>query len=485
MATADFEFGITYRGTQEQMLTLLDIIRKYDNGTGDIYLSFTNLVVKNKRCVLGINKDEEILAAIAESDGEISFSATGPYGRFSDLSEIDIFRCIAEATPDASFDGTIEGFTSYTEEKLACELKNGILYTDTSFMANEDYSDAYFDYFTELLPHEDFTDMFELDPDVFDEDAYNIFVADTLCDDICLDDLDYEDFYEEIFSACGLEDLDVPTPERYEAGLEAYRELGIQSFDDFLDNADDLFDKNHYEYDPVAKEYVTGSSRPFPSGVIEINDQIREYLSAKGLPCTDEDIDALSVEDVYAILAGTYGVSEAVSEEPGETPLEEAEEEFAAVEDAPAEIAEIADAVEEGTAESAENGAAVEEISAGASEEIVPAEKPATEPAEEAVPAEETVSEEMDEAFSAEENSEEEPAAEATVTAVPAQEPVEDSVAAVPAEKSPAEAKSSKAWIAWLIIVLLAAVAISGYFFCPFLYRIFNAAADFVRGLFA
>ena len=461
MGTADFDMSMTLRGTADEITVMLKEFKRYCGRDTEAYFSMPSAEIGDEHVVLDPD-DEEFESMLEKAQGELTVSAAGPYGKYFELNDVDVFRDMAKAAPNASFEAGIEGFTSYTEQKLDCELKDGILHISTFFMSNEEGPEAYIEYFMELLPFDDFVEMFEVDTTDFDEDSYREFIACcVIFNEGGLLDMDYEEFCGEMEDCAGVDETG------YEAALERYAELEIMSFEQFEDDAD-FGDRFEYEYDPVAGEYIgKAKAKPMvkPGVAYEINDDIRAYLEQNGLPCDDAAIAALSVEEVYEILAGTYGNKSA------ETAPAEAEP---ATEPAPVEaepVVEPAPVEEEPAVEPAP-------VEAEPAAETAPVEEePAAEPAPvEAEPAVEPAP------------VEEEPAVEpAHAEAEPAAEtaPVEAEPAAEPASAGAEQPKKrSKAWIVWLIVAVVAAAIAAAAVFCPFVSELMETALASIITLF-
>ncbi len=252
MATADFETFFVLRGTAQENRALVDVIKRYDEGVNGAYFSFFHMRVDGVTYHLD-SIGENVLRAALANGSPVEISANGPYGSYMELNDVDIFRDMAKAAPGASFEANIEGFASYSEQSLDCELKDGVLHISTFYMDNDEGPEAYTQYFTDLLPFDDFVLLFEMDPETFDEDLYRDFISDCfMCEeDLRLDRMDYESFFE-----YHTEDLCALDEESFEQAIEKIRPLDIMSYEDFIDDADCGF-RQELDYDPVADKYIT------------------------------------------------------------------------------------------------------------------------------------------------------------------------------------------------------------------------------------
>ena len=121
MATADFTFGITLDGTLEEVLAMLTVFQEYEKGKNGVYFSFCELKRGCKTVRMDKLDEDALRAFVEDGEGAVEVSGLGPYGRYGELNDIDVFREMAEAAPNASLEVEITGFTSYTEQSLRCD----------------------------------------------------------------------------------------------------------------------------------------------------------------------------------------------------------------------------------------------------------------------------------------------------------------------------------------------------------------------------
>ncbi len=442
MATADLDFNLNIKGTPEEIASMLNVAFEYFEGKDGVYFSCARISVGDKDLHLSMSSREEIFEAVSGSD-TVGVSALGPFGRYGEIDEVDIFRDMAQVAPKASFTANISGFAGYADQSLRAELADGLLKVSTSYLSDDCRGEGELEYFKSNLPYDEFIELFKLDSEEFDEEMYEEFISDNLC---CYDfvgeffeETDYEDFLELFEVECPL------TEDEYSEIVEQYMDMGEESCGEYLER-EGFAVRENYTYDPVEKKYIDGrSGAKLKSGVAySINDEIREYLQSIGHPSDDEAINALSVEDVYAILAGVYGKDDSAEDEESEDDEDEEAEDDCDGDDCAEEETEETEESEE----SDEDGDDAEEESEEESEEATS----------------EAAADVKDEAEEAEPEAEE--AEDTAETESEAEE-----------EKSPAPKKSSRKWIALMIIaVILACIAAAAYFFGE---QIF----DYVSGL--
>lgn len=308
MASADFELSISIDCENEEIIEMLKAFREYTTGNREAYFTFVEVNRGEDELDIENASDEEIENFICENDGEVSISAIGPFGHYGLLNDVDVFREMSEAAPNGWFEADINGTTTYTMQNLHCELIEGKLNITTYYEANETRGDAYAAYVEEKLPHLVFTRLFRISAEEFDEYEYTDFLSCTLIDeDEGFASLEYEDFIDEFD---GLTDI---TSDEFRATVAVISSLGIQSYQDYVfDHEDEFGDEEEFVYDPVSKSYI-GNDNPFPKSntAYNVNEYMREQLKNLGRPHSDEDLAALSIEDAYALITGTYALDHA------------------------------------------------------------------------------------------------------------------------------------------------------------------------------
>ncbi len=313
MATADLSFDMRIKGTPEEVASILKIMLEYDQGKNGAYFSCTRITVGEQNFSVILKDNDKLMAAINGNSGTAEISALGPFGKYGELDEIDIFREMAQAAPNASFTASITGFAGYADQSLHADLSNGSLKVSTSYLSDDCRGEGELEYYSNNLPYDKFTELFKLDGEEFDEAAYEDFLSENFC---CYDTIgeffeetEYEDFIELFDAECPL------TEDEYIEITEQFTDMDCETCGEYLENAGYEI-RETYTYDPVEKKYIDGSGPKMKSGVAySINDDISAYLDSVGLPSDEEAINALSVEDVYAILAGTYGKETAEEDE--------------------------------------------------------------------------------------------------------------------------------------------------------------------------
>ncbi len=299
MGIAEFDVRIKLKGNAQELSAMLGVIALYNEGTKGVRFELDEIRKGNvSERFYSLNADK--IRAFAESaDGEIEVRGLGPYGHYGYLNDVDIFRDMAEAAPHAEFKAEISGHTTYTWQRMNCELKDEDLHIYAEFEENNECPAAYHEYFIERLPYEKFIELFqldeeELDEEEFDEDAYDEFISDFFATtERSVSDMEYDDLVDWLNVDTILDEQD------FDAVLDKIREMEIDSYEDFQESFDGG-SVTDLHYDPIAKAYVGNDEPVYKSGeAVDVTEQMRAYLKANSLPSDDAAIAALSVEDAY------------------------------------------------------------------------------------------------------------------------------------------------------------------------------------------
>ena len=255
MGSLSFETNIRIKGTKNDKMQILSVLKEYEAGKKGIEFPDFRLQTTTNRAKLGDLDDVE-LRDFVDNDEELKVSTVwGPYGKYSNLNDIDIFRDMSEAAPDAFFEAEITGGTSYTRESLKAVLENQKLKIVTFFEANEEESEAYLEYITKKLPYKAFLKLFKLSGDLLDEDIYidvmNDIATETW-DKNSLFDMEYDDFIETL----GAFDVEIDLEEEdYQTAVEKINKLEIEGGGLYADKYTGGFSETLI-YDSIAKAYI-------------------------------------------------------------------------------------------------------------------------------------------------------------------------------------------------------------------------------------
>lgn len=169
MGAADFNTTITLKGAREDVLAMMRVVKSYITDKHEQYrekrnceyLMGANIEAHDINPFSGPNvgdmSDDEMLAMIDKYNCQITISASGPYGVFGNLDDIDLFKDMAESAPHASFTGFIGGFSVGGDQCAAFELKDGLLHC--SYRFGEEFEEDYDE--DEDLDDEDWDDECE------------------------------------------------------------------------------------------------------------------------------------------------------------------------------------------------------------------------------------------------------------------------------------------------------------------------------------
>lgn len=289
----NYELDLTMQGNIEQLSKMLQICFEYDSNfkNRDTYFSWMKV---NDSSVDDLLKECEVknTAALIQTDkvwsmidsGKLQIHASGPYGSFNLLRDVDIFKELAKAVPEAFFEGEISGEETYAVQNMRCVLKDKLLDINTYYLSNEDEDEIktreFLKYFQETLPYNKFVKIFKIDEDSFDSNAYDEFISNVIgldYSDQSMEDMSFDDFVN------ALEDSDAETKldeEEYKTVIEKeIQPLNIQSRDDYCWDLDVDGDEEHMVFDPVAKKYI---GKETLSTTFDQKDE--KEIDASGLP---------------------------------------------------------------------------------------------------------------------------------------------------------------------------------------------------------
>lgn len=302
--TADFQLELSMEGNASEIKSMLEVVGQYGDNSKKA-ASFSFLCVNgNKFDFAGLTDDvaEEL------SSSTVKVTANGPYGRYSYLNDVDIFREMSVAAPNAHFTAEISGFQQYSTQNLKCELKDGKLNITTFFESNEESGEAWCADFMKKLPLKKFKKLFKVSGEDFNKGAYGYVVEEfeSLCFD-SFEEMEYDDFVSTIEDNDGETEID---EERFsEIISDEFTALGILCPEEFEDEYDGG-ETEEYIYDPISKSYENNSKPMMEGGITDATELIAAGLKAQGLPSDPESIAKLSVDEAYAALGATMGTAD-------------------------------------------------------------------------------------------------------------------------------------------------------------------------------
>lgn len=258
MSEQNFTLNMTLRGTNEELTAMLNVFLSYYEKKNNMALSGGE-VMRGGACAViarysgdrGYAPDK-ITEWAAGHDGDVNISSVSFYGAYNLVESHDVFREMAEAAPQAEFSAVVSGVSTYTEQRLDCDLKNGELRICGDLTDNNELFTSYVDYFMEQLPHERFVELFKLDPEEFDEDVYSDFIGDTLTfGGVTILEMSYDEMMDALDADSDLDE------DGYEEVLAQIEEMDI---DDYECYREDFGVVTVLCYNPITKEYIRTES---------------------------------------------------------------------------------------------------------------------------------------------------------------------------------------------------------------------------------
>ena len=312
--TADFNLSMTLIGEKSDIRKMIEVFTHYCHG-GNRKAYFVQVEINGKsyhdpKDIAKLRKLTDKQIAAISVNGEVKIEAAGPYGYYCELNDVELFREMAEAVPNAKFVAEISGYQQYSDQNLNCALEGGKLSITTFYQSNDEVAEAWRDDFMKKLPLKKFKEMFEVFGEGFNTNVYAYVVQ--MLRSAYYGQFEYADFAEFVYI---IEQYNGETrldEDRYNEIMEKeFPALGIQDPYDFeCDYVGGVTDE--YVYDPVAKMYE-GEEKPLFDGIgpIDFTDLIAAGLRTQGLPDDKDAISNLSIEEAYAAFAAGMGDSNA------------------------------------------------------------------------------------------------------------------------------------------------------------------------------
>jgi hypothetical protein len=164
---ADFFINIEMRGSNDEVLEMLKVLRRYETEKHEQYVNSHDCEYIEGVRIGGARddsdssgydleemSDDELIEFIEENGCEIYADASGPWGRFSFLDEIGLFIDMADTAPNAEFEGSISGFNTGGDQDAEFKLVDGLLHCRYA------------------IPGDNFAEYDDEDEDDWDDDEY-------------------------------------------------------------------------------------------------------------------------------------------------------------------------------------------------------------------------------------------------------------------------------------------------------------------------
>lgn len=124
--TADFLTEIILKGSKSELLSMIKVLKEFEDSGREQFIENVCVQGRNNECYIADMDDDEIEAFISEAGKKLTVQASGPWGDFYSPVEVGIFEALAEAAPEAYFEGDISG-EAYEFFKVNGTLMNGML----------------------------------------------------------------------------------------------------------------------------------------------------------------------------------------------------------------------------------------------------------------------------------------------------------------------------------------------------------------------
>lgn len=125
---AEYETTVEMKGTLDEVKAMLDVFKEYSHDK-DIYFECAyisrNYNINTRNRVYLDSNQSKIDEYIEKLKGRVVVHAMGPWGRFSSLLEVGLYKRLSEAAPNAYFNMMMSGSDDYDGQSLNVEQKKG------------------------------------------------------------------------------------------------------------------------------------------------------------------------------------------------------------------------------------------------------------------------------------------------------------------------------------------------------------------------
>ena len=254
---------IKLKATPEELFEQIKAVKNYENSKRKQYEEhhdcpyIKNVVAKNSlNQELTDFSDDSIRSFVEKNSSEILIEAQGPYGIFEGLGETGIFEAIADASPEAHFEGRSSGYVTGAEVELTGKLEKmdepipgwpaNCLVLDEYYITDDALPELYADKVKEVLSYSEFCSIFKVDEEEFDEYEYNYFIEEAFGEE-GFPNMEYDDFMD-CCEACGIDE------DEYEKAVERLSNMGIIDYYSFKEDFDYSYFLEKTFYNPITKE---------------------------------------------------------------------------------------------------------------------------------------------------------------------------------------------------------------------------------------
>ena len=246
--SADLNSYVKLKGTAEEKKAMLLAILKFEKDSNKQYKTKRDCGYISGSSISKMSDNE--ISTLAQKD-EVQVEMGGPYGVFTEPSETPIFERIADAAPNASFEGATSGFVTGADVGTRAVLKDGKLTVTSYYTSDYAYDEMYEDEVLKKLPWSEFCKLFHIDPEVFDEDSYREWIGEYVAYGDFSADTTLDEFLE-LFDDEEKPDID---EDMYNEALSQFAEKGIMTIEDYRDNVT-REPSSVFTYDPVTHKYI-------------------------------------------------------------------------------------------------------------------------------------------------------------------------------------------------------------------------------------
>jgi hypothetical protein len=246
---------LTIKGTPKQLFKMLKAIQEFEETSNEKYLANHDCgYIENAQVVFDSelyhlhDLSDEDLEEFLQKTKQVPLDISGPFGKYSNLAEVNLFNIIAEAAPQATMTGASYDDTDFIDAVLRAEQHDGKLHLENYQCTVEDVYLDYMKAITDKLSYNSFRKDFQLEKRDFSFRDYQDFIDAFIGSGQFPDLMPYEEFLDEC-PGCQISE------QEFDSIIENIKDLDLPNLDVFKEKNKKNYTA-HFCYDPFTKEYI-------------------------------------------------------------------------------------------------------------------------------------------------------------------------------------------------------------------------------------
>ena len=138
--SAEFFTEIEMKGTSEELTAILKVLQlfaterkeRWSKTRDCAYIEYVEVEEDPSGQAIDKLKEDELAALVEEMDDTLHVNFSGPWG-VRGMKKAGVFQAMAEAAPNAWFEGNVNGFISGADVDIYTSLEDKMLYVSESY----------------------------------------------------------------------------------------------------------------------------------------------------------------------------------------------------------------------------------------------------------------------------------------------------------------------------------------------------------------